>query len=89
MFRYKKSAKVGYIRQGYIYFYSRMYQELDADAQRYIEQTAALAAGNEPEYAPAVLRYVTSDDTPTKICEEHHLSRATLHRAVARYYELF
>lgn len=87
MFRYKKSASsVSYNRQGYIYFYSLLYGELPAEEQARIRQTAERAGG---EYAEAVLAYVTTDDGETKICTQHHLDRATLYRAVARYYELF
>ena len=87
MFRYKKSAaSVSYNRQGYIYFYSLLYDELPEAARRHIEAVAAEAGG---EYAEAVLRYVTTDDGAVKICEKHKLDQSTLHRAVARYYELF
>lgn len=86
MYRYKKSVRVSYDKQGYIYFFSRLYNELDPDAQAYIRKIAGEAGG---EHAEAVMRYVTTDDSATKICAECYLSKATLHRAVAKYYELF
>lgn len=87
MFRYKKSAaSVSYNRQGYIYFYSLLYDEVPEAGRKHIEAVAAEAGG---EHAEAVLQYVTSNDGEVKICEKYKLERSTLHRAVARYYELF
>lgn len=87
MFRYKKSAsKVSYNRQGYIYFLSLLYNEMEQPVREYIESVAAEAGG---EHAAAVLKYVTTEAGETKICAEYNLDRATLYRAVARYYELF
>lgn len=87
MFRYKKSASsVSYNRQGYIYFYSLLYNELDDAGREYIRKIAKQAGG---DYAGAVLAYVTTDDGETKVCREHNIDRATLFRAVARYYEMF
>ena len=86
MFRYKRSVKVSYDRQGYIYFYSRLYKNLDAAGREYIEETAKAAGG---VHAEAVLKFVTTDDGEAKVCREHNLSRATLYRVVGKYYELF
>ena len=46
-----------------------------------------LAAGGE--YHRALLEFVTTDTSATSICLRHYISKATLYRAVRKYYEGF
>lgn len=87
MFRYKTGIRVSYLRQGYIYFASRLYQELNATDKRKIEKLCYDCAG--PSVGRALLEFVTTDADATWICREHNLSKSTLYRAVRRYYERF
>ena len=86
MFRFKKSVPVSYDRQGYIYFASRLYEELPPRAQQVIVNLCLECGG---EYYQALFEFVTTDAGATSVCMQHHLSRSTLERAVRRYYEHF
>ena len=84
MFRYKRSlaGRVSYARQGYIYYISRMYPELSERKQERIRELCQRAGG---EYAQALLELVSTDVSITAASMRHHVSRATLERAVRRY----
>lgn len=86
MFRYKRGVKVGYNRQGYIYFLSRLYRELSFSDQ---EKIMNLCRENGGEYYQALFEFVTSDKSATAVSLKHHISEATLHRIVRKYYEAF
>lgn len=86
MFRYKSGVKASYNRQGYIYFVSRMYQELGAEDQRKILNLCIEAGG---AYYQALFEFVTTDAGVTELTMKHNLGRSTLYRIVQRYYENF
>lgn len=86
MFRLKRSVNVPYARQGYIYFTSLRYSEMPKSKQAAVRELCRLAGG---PYAAAVMEYVTTDHGAERVCQKHYLSRATLARYVARYYEGF
>ena len=86
MFRYKRGIAVSYERQGYICFLSRRYRELDEEGRREIRCLCRKAGG---AYHRALFEFVTTDESATALTLRHHVSRATLYRAVQRYYELF
>ena len=83
MFRFKRSVPVSYDRQGYIYFASRLFQNLPKIQQKKIQDLCRECGG---EYSAALLEFVTTDATATEICMRHSVSRSTLERAVRRYY---
>ena len=86
MFRYKKSVAASYERQGYIYFASRCFRQLQPRKQQRIVKLCADCGG---EYALALFQFVTTDAGATAICMRHNLSPATLERVVRLYYERF
>ena len=86
MFRYKRSIKVSYERQGYIYFLSRSYGQLPARKQAAIRELCDRCGG---EYSRALFEFVTTDDGAVVVCQRHHLSQSTLERVVKKYYEAF
>ena len=86
MFRMKKSLPMGYDRQGYIYFTSRMYRHLSRRQQSMIRLCCERAGG---EYAKALFEFVTTDNGATNVCMKHHLSDSTLERIVRKYYCIF
>ena len=86
MFRFKSGVKVGYNRQGYIYFTSRLYKDLPEEDQRVILNLCLEHGG---ESYQALFEFVTTDATATAVCMKHCLSKSTLHRMVRRYYEDF
>ena len=86
MFRFKKSVQVSYERQGYIYFLSRLYDQLPPERQEQIMQQCIVAGG---EHAKALFAFVTTDLNATAICARYFLSRSTLDRVVRKYYEDF
>ena len=86
MYRFKRGVKIGYNRQGYIYFVSRMYNELPREAKEVVD---ALCKDQGGEYWQALFEFVTTDATATALCMKHYISKATLYRAVRRYYEHF
>lgn len=86
MYRYKRGVKADYNRQGYVYFVSRRFEHLTPARQRKIRELCADAGG---EYEDALFEFVTTDKTATAICMKHYVSKATLYRAVKRYYEAF
>lgn len=85
-FRFKKSVKVDYNMQGYIYFTSRLYKRLPEREQRKILNLCLEAGG---EYYQALFEFVTSDVGATAVCMKHFLSQSTLERVVRKYYSLF
>lgn len=87
IFRVKRSVRVSYIDQGYIYFLSRRYSWLTRRRQEAISKLCVTAGGRD--YAKALFDFVTTDAGATEVCQRHHLSRSTLERIVRRYYELF
>lgn len=86
MFRYKRSIPVTYDLQGYIYFTSRLYQELPKGKQAKIRKLCEEAGG---EYSDALFAFVTTDAGKAEICAEYFISESTLERAVRRYYLAF
>lgn len=86
MFRYKSGIKVPYKRQMYIYSISRLYNELDEKSQAKIRELCAEYGG---EYERALFEFVTTDTTATALEMKYYLSRATLYRAVRKYYQNF
>ena len=86
MFRYKKSVPVSYDRQGYIYFLSRLYDQMPEDKQEKIQQLCHEAGG---EHSQALFVFVTTDISATAICARYFLSRSTLERVVRKYYMIF
>ncbi|MGI5987737.1 MAG: hypothetical protein ACOX7M_06300 [Dysosmobacter sp.] len=86
MYRYKRGVKADYNRQGYVYFVSRRFEHLTPARKRKIRELCADAGG---EYEDALFEFVTTDTTATAICMKHYVSKATLYRAVKRYYEAF
>ena len=87
MFRFKKSVKRSYAEQGYIYYISKMYDDLPRRGKETIWR-AAFKAGGEP-YLFALFEYVTTYTSPEKICSKYYMSRGTLQRCVKRYFEIF
>lgn len=85
-FRRKAGVNRPYEEQGYIYFKSRMYQRLPEKDKKMIRDLCAECAG---DYFTALFRFVTTDDTATKICMEEYVSRSTLYRCVRKYYGRF
>ncbi len=83
MFRYKPGIKVGYIRQGYIYFTSLLYRELPVNKRRTIDELCHKCGG---EYWEALREFVTTETKKTEICAKYFLSESTLHRVVRKYY---
>jgi hypothetical protein len=86
MYKFKRGVDVGYNRQGYIYFVSRLYKELPEHMQSVIIDLCAEYGG---EYRAALFEFVTSDTTATAICMKHYLSKSTLYRIVRKYYRNF
>ena len=86
MFRYKRGVKADYNRQGYIFFVSRQYRKLDAEAQKKIRDLCTECGG---EYHRALFEFVTTDASATALAMRHHMDRATLYRKVRKYYESF
>lgn len=86
MFRFKSGVNVDYNRQGYIYFVSRLFKELPQAEKQKILNLCMLCGG---EYYQALFEFVTTDVTATALCMKYYISRATLYRAVRKYYEEF
>lgn len=86
IFRYKRGVKADYNRQGYIYFVSRRYKELSESDRKKIRDLCEIYGG---EHHKALFEFVTTDTTATALTMKHYISRATLYRAVRKYYEGF
>lgn len=84
-FRYRHGTRISYNRQGFLYFYTKLYRKLREPERRMIDR-AAHRAGKA--YWNALLEFVTTDKSATEIEMQHYISRATLYRAVKAYYEL-
>ena len=86
MFRFKQGVKVSYKRQGYIYFTSLRYDELDEGKQRKIRKLCRECGGT---YSQALFTAVTTDTPTDIICEDYYISKSTLSRMVREYYIRF
>lgn len=86
MFRFKKSVPVSYDKQGLVYFYSKLYNELPA---RKKEQIRLLCREVGGEYENALLEFVTTNVGANAVCAKHFLSRSTLERITKKYYIAF
>lgn len=86
MFRFKRGVDADYDRQGYIYFVSRRYKHLSEGDQHTILDLCLEHGG---EHYQALFEFVTTDATATALCMKHYISKATLYRAVRKYYEGF
>lgn len=87
MFRYKKSIPMSYVRQGYVFFMSKMYKELPQAAQRRIVDLCIECGG---ENWQALFEFVTTGAGATALCMKHHIaSETTLYRLVREYYQKF
>ena len=84
---YRVSLKnLSLAEQGYIYYYSQLYNMLP-DQQRHVIDSCCKQAGGE--YEQALKQYVTTDWTSTKICMTYYISQSTLERCVQKYYRVF
>ena len=86
MFRFKESVRVSYKRQGYIYFTSLRYDELDEGRQRKIRELCRECGG---AHSKALFRAVTTETSEDLICDDHYISKSTLSRMKREYYERF
>lgn len=86
MFRFKKSVRVPYKRQGYIYFTSLRYEELDEDKRETIRKLCRECGGR---YSKALFEAVTTERSRGYICDTNYISRDTLKRMMKAYYERF
>ena len=87
MFRYKKSIRMPYQRQGYIFFVSKLYKELPPAAQRKILDLCHECGG---ENWQALFEFVTTGAGATALCMKHYIaSETTLYRMVREYYQKF
>ena len=86
-FRFKRGIRLGYTRQGYIFFTSRMYHSLPRERQQVISDLCLRCGGSSYQ---ALFEFVTTDVSATAVCLKHYLaSRTSLYRALKRYYEAF
>lgn len=85
-FRFHQGIRLSYDRQGYIYFKSRLYHQLPEEEKKRMNEIINAAGG---EYRTALFVFVTTDHGARYICVRYGLSKATLYRAVKRYYESF
>ena len=83
MFRYRKSLRLTYMQQGYIYFKCQLYKELPAADQETILTLCFYCGGDSWK---ALYDYMCTDTTRTKVCMQHHISEATLDRMVNKFY---
>lgn len=86
MFRFKESVKVSYKRQGYIYFTSLRYDELDEGRQKKIRALCRECGGANRK---ALFEAVTTETSEDLICDTHYISKSTLYRMKREYYERF
>lgn len=86
MFRFKESVKVSYKRQGYIYFTSLRYNELDDEKKQVIRKLCRECGG---AYSKALFKAVTTETSDDLICDTHYISKSTLARMKREYYERF
>lgn len=86
VFRFKKSVPLSYEQQGYIYFKSLRYRELEEKERREILDLCRRAGG---EYHRALFEFVTTNAGADKVCVRNNLSRSTLERIVRKYYRDF
>ena len=89
MFRYKSSIPQSYNRQGYIYFTSLLYREMNQTDRRRIEALCLKSAEGRDNYALALLRFVTTNTKTEHLEREYGVNRSTLYRYVREYYLRF
>lgn len=85
-FRYVKSSRLSYKRQGLVWFQCQNYKRLSKREQEKIRRAAERAGG---EHAAAILDYMTTDASWRWVCVNHFISDATLQRIRKKFYEEF
>ena len=85
-FKFRRGIRLSYERQGYIYFLCRRFSTLPK-AQR--DEIRALCRSAGGQYERALWRCVTTGAGMQRICNEEHVSTATLYRCLKRFYEGF
>ncbi len=87
VFRFKRGIRVGYVRQGYIYFCSLLYKTLPKGKKKIIDDLCRECGG---EYWEALREFVTTENVNAEaIALKYFISESTLYRAVRKYYESF
>lgn len=85
-FRYKKSIRVSYKRQGLIHFTMQNVARLPEAKREKLQKLCQEAAG---EYSAALWAYLTTGKSYVSVAQEHALSQDTLFRVQRRFYESF
>ncbi len=87
MFRFKRGIRVGYARQGYIYFTSLLYKSLPKSKKKIIDDLCRKCG---EDYWMALREFVTNENVKAEtIALKYYISESTLYRAVRKYYESF
>jgi hypothetical protein len=87
VFRYRRSIRASYNRQGYIYFISKHYKALEPSKKAVIVELCKQVCGDNWQ---ALLERVTTGASSVEICRKHNIqSWTTIDRAVTAYYEQF
>ena len=80
-FKYRKSMKLTYRQQGYVFFRCQNIGKLTESEQREIR-----AACDKTNYGDAVYEYITTDAESVYICNRYYLSHTLLARKTAQVF---
>ena len=80
-FKYRKSMKLTYRQQGYVFFRCQNIGKLTESEQREIR-----AACDKTDYGDAVYEYITTDAESVYICNRYYLSHTLLARKTAQVF---
>ena len=72
-FKYRKSMKLSYRQQGYIFFRCQMVGKLATEEQRIIKE-----ACDKTGFGDAVYEYITTDASSVYISQKHYISEKWL-----------
>ncbi len=86
MFRYKKGSKTSYNKQGYIFFISKCYTNLEVNKQKIILNLCILHGG---EHWKALFEYITTDTSAEEIAQRHGITKPILYTMMWKYYDSF
>ena len=87
MYRYKKSIRADYNRQGYIYFLSRCYLQMPMQCRKRLRDHCRECAGEK--LGEALFLFVTTNISADAVCARYFVPKHTLYGFVKKYYERF
>ncbi len=88
-FKYMRSLKLSYERQGEIFFTCLRFKRLCEDEQERIKEICEACADGDSYKRRAIMAFMTTTATWQECCMRYHISDSTMARLRKKFYELW